>query len=81
MTSQPDYENLLGPPRQSIPILHVPTQKSVSARIVRLTGQVAFEYIKKVGNGASKRRWTPKTGRCTMRLGKKVRRPCSGDGG
>jgi hypothetical protein len=47
MASHPEYESLLGPPRQSIPIFHVPTQKLVSARIVRLTGQTAFEYIKK----------------------------------
>lgn len=45
--SRSEYEDLLGPPRQSIPIFHVPTKEQVSARVVRLTGKLAFEYIKK----------------------------------
>ncbi len=47
MTRQSGHENVLGPPRESISIFHVPTRQTVNAPVVRLTGQLAFEYIKK----------------------------------
>src|SRR4051794_28368029 len=45
MSEQPDQSFMLGPPRDSIPLIHRPTGQSVSARLVRLASLLAHRSI------------------------------------